>query len=134
MGAWGTGSFENDDALDWLGDLAESDDLSTLESTLDAVIDTDEDLIEAPDCCTALAAAEVVAALHRKPCDSLPQEAAGWVKGKAKPGDALVRKARDAVAEIGTDQSELLELWKDAEPADLQKWLNGIEDLKKRLA
>lgn len=134
MGAWDTGPFENDDAMDWVGELTGSDDMAVIESAFDTVIDRDEELIEAPDCCNALAAAEVVAALHGKPCDSLPKEIVGWVIGKAKPGDALVRKARDAVAEVGTDQSELLELWKEAEPADLQKWLESIDDLKKRLA
>ena len=134
MGAWDTGPFENDDALDWAGDLAESDDMSVIESALDAVIECEEDLIEAPDCCNALAAAEVVAALRGKACASIPKEVAAWVKGKPKPSDGLIQKARDAVAEIGTDQSELLELWKDAEPEDLQKWLKVIEDLKKRLA
>ena len=36
MGAWGIGSFENDEALDWLSDLVASGDASVIESALAA--------------------------------------------------------------------------------------------------
>lgn len=134
MGTWDTGPFENDNAMDWVGNLTESKDMSAIESALDAVNECEDEFIEAPDCETALAAAEVVAALLGKACDTIPQEVAGWVKGKSKPNDALVRKARNAVAEIGTDRSELLDLYKEAEPEHLQKWLRSIEEVKQRLA
>lgn len=46
MGAWGYGSFENDDALDW---LAELEDVSQLEEALDAVITNGGEYIETGD-------------------------------------------------------------------------------------
>lgn len=33
-GAWDTGPFANDDALDWVWELSESNDLSVIETTL----------------------------------------------------------------------------------------------------
>src|SRR5262245_57776335 len=132
MGTWGTGTFENDSALDWVGQLVEGEDDSVLETAFDAVIETDEDLIDSDECCNALAAAEIVAAMGGKP-STLPDEVTAWMKGKPKPTPALFKKARDAVAEVLTDQSELLELWKDAEPDDFKAWKAGVDDLKKRL-
>ena len=32
MGAWGTGNFQNDDALDWLGELGDFDTVRTATS------------------------------------------------------------------------------------------------------
>jgi hypothetical protein len=133
MGAWGSGTFENDSALDWVGQLTESDDASPIEEAFDAVIETDEDLIDTDDCSNALAAAEIVAAMSGRGSGALPDELNAWIKGKPRPGPDLVKKARDAVAEVLTDQSELLELWKDAEPDDFKAWKAGVDDLKKRL-
>jgi len=61
MGAWGIGSFDNDDAVDWAYELGESQGTELLVATLEAI--GPEDHLEAPDCSIALAAAEVVAAL-----------------------------------------------------------------------
>ena len=133
MGTWGTGTFENDSALDWVGQLTESQDDSVLDAAFDAVIETEEDLIDADDCSNALAAAEIVAAMSGKSSGTLPDGVAAWMKGKPKPGEDLVQKAREAVAEVLTDQSELLELWKDAEPDDFKGWKSGVDDLKRRL-
>ena len=77
MGAWGCRTFENDDASDWLYELYESDDFSIVEAALKSV--TSGGYLEAPDCCNALAAAEVVAALNNKPASSLPKELISWL-------------------------------------------------------
>lgn len=64
MGAWGTGVFEDDEALDWVGGLAEA---ATLAPVVDALRATEASgYLEAPTCSAALAAAEVVAALNGK--------------------------------------------------------------------
>lgn len=76
MGAWGHGSFDNDAASDWLGDLAEGD-VSLVGETLDAVGAAEKDeYIDADDACNALAAAELVAAALGKGEDRLSESAA----------------------------------------------------------
>jgi len=57
MGAWGSGFFQNDDAMDFLSNLDEVDSLLPIREILD--LDLDE-LLEAPDCAAALAAAEIL--------------------------------------------------------------------------
>ena len=42
MGAWGYESFENDSALDWIAQLARSDDRSVLTNALAAPLTTDD--------------------------------------------------------------------------------------------
>ena len=78
MGAWGVGTFENDDASDWVYQLEEAGDLDLVEVTLQAAADP-EAYLEAPTCCMALAAAEVVAALAGQPAPDLPEEIRTWV-------------------------------------------------------
>ena len=129
MGAWGTGSFENDDAADWAYELEESDGSDLLEATLDAV-DSDE-FPEAPDCSTALAAAEVVAALRGAASEALPPEIIAWVDANSLEVDSdLHAKALMAIHRIETE-SELKELWEEAD--ELDSWLASLEDLKGRL-
>jgi hypothetical protein len=48
-------------------ELEGSEDLSVITRALDTIIDGAEDYLDASDCCAALAAAEVVAALAANP-------------------------------------------------------------------
>lgn len=73
MGAWGVGSFENDDAGDFLGDVTDSGDLSLIREALDNVL-TSTEYVEAPDACMAIVAAEVVAAALGRPTLAAQQE------------------------------------------------------------
>lgn len=130
MGAWSHEPFGNDDAADWLSELEESNDLSVIESALSAVTDEAEEYLEAPQCSSALAAAEVVAALLGMPAKSLPEEATAWVSGKPQPTAALVAKAKGAVAAV-LSSSELQELW--AESDDYSQWQAATKDLLARL-
>lgn len=50
-GAWGVGSFENDDSLDWVLELQRASGPQLLVSTLQRV-DQKSKYIEAPDCST----------------------------------------------------------------------------------
>jgi hypothetical protein len=130
MGAWSHEPFGNDDAGDWVWELEKTNDFSLLETALSTVTDAAADYLEAPECCEALAAAEVVAALLDKPCASLPDDVAAWVKGKPRPGPALTGKARAAVAAI-LGSSELQELWEESD--DYLQWQAITKDLEVRL-
>jgi hypothetical protein len=130
MGAWGVGTFENDDALDWLGDLTATADLAVLAETLDAIVSS-TGYLDAPACSAALAAAEVVAALRGQAGGDAPEEIAAFILGKPQPDAALVSAARSAVARIAQN-SELLELWTEGD--DLASWQASLADLTRRLA
>ena len=129
MGTWGHGTFENDEASDWLFELEKAHDLSVIEVALDAVIGA-ADTLESPDCTNALAAAEVVAALRGKPHAELPPEVTAWVSRRKETPGALVRKSVSAIDRILGD-SELKELW--AENDEYGDWESSVHDLKRRL-
>ncbi|HXG08753.1 MAG TPA: DUF4259 domain-containing protein [Gemmataceae bacterium] len=129
MGAWGHGSFENDDALDWVGELEGAEDTEPISEAFDAVLEA-EDYLEAPEASRGIAAAEVVAALIGQPAAKLPGEVTSWLVGKKPPKPALVQKAQRVVKRI-LKNSELKELW--AESEDSAKWQQEVEGLLHRL-
>lgn len=129
MGAWSHGSFDNDDALDWVGELQDKNGMEPIVDAFEAVLGAD-DYLEAPEASMGLAAAEVVAALLGKPAEKLPDDVVAWVAGKKPPKPTLVKKAQHAVKRILTD-SELKELW--AESGDSDKWQEEVQNLLRRL-
>src|SRR6266849_7464272 len=100
MAAWGPGSFENDDAMDWVIGLAEGSGDAVLREALTPVARTDGRYLEAPDCSIAIAAAEAVAAARGHPNASLPDEVVGWIRKKPDVTVDLVVLARSAVDHI----------------------------------
>ena len=129
MGTWGLGNFDNDDAADWLYELEQSSDLAFVTSSLEQILRSDE-YLEAPTCCNALAAAEIVAALNGKPATDLPDKAKAWVAGKASPPADAVTKAKNALQRV-RGESELRELWEESE--ELDAWAKVLDDLDSRL-
>jgi hypothetical protein len=129
MGTWGTGSFDSDQALDWVGDLTESGDVSKLTQTVEAVVDEEPDVyLDAGTCVEAIAAAEVVAALLGRPGD-LPEEVADWVSDHSSVDVGQLRQRCVVAIDIVLgDRSELRELWEDDE-----QWKRAIADLRERL-
>ncbi len=132
MGAWDFGPFDNDDASDWLYDLEESSDLSLLANAFRAVTDAGGDYLEAPDCCNALAAAEIVAALLGNPIAKLPDNARAWVDAHSGlDASSLVPAAQAAIQQIRS-KSELKELWEESD--DARKWRGTLDDVSDRLS
>ena len=132
-GAWDIGPFDNDDALDWVWELSESEDLSVVNQALQNVIDT-SGYLEAPTASMAIAAAEVVAALKGQPRAQLPEDVVEWVKMHGFEVDAdLAASARQAIAHIrDEDSSELAQLWSDSADA-AKEWRSELTDLEQRL-
>ncbi len=137
MGAWGHKNFENDDAGDWVYDLEMSNDKSVIHQALDGVL-TNEDYLEAPDCCIALAAAEVVLAGRTGGHARVPEDVSSWLKRKhgfikKKPvtfESEDVSKSIEAISKI-VESSELKELWEESD--DFQPWLELENDLIAKL-
>jgi hypothetical protein len=116
MGTWGHGSFANDSALDWLGELREGD-ASLVRAALEAVADADEDAyLEFDECAAALAAAELVAASLGKGHDRLDKDAASWLPAHVATVQAVGAQLAHRAVERVFGQSELRELWDENGP------------------
>ena len=134
MGAWSHESFGNDDACDWSYELAKADDLSLIESALDAVLVAGSEYLEAPEASQAIAAAEAVARLQGNfgIKDAYSETVDIWVgKVKLSPTSQLITKTRQALARIISEPSELLELWQESDEAD--SWLGAVSELRARI-
>ena len=130
MGAWAAGSFDNDDAGDWVCELPQANDLSILEKAFSRVIECEGD-VEAPDCSVAIAAAEVVAALRQRPCVAPPEEVREYVARIATPpAPALVGLALQALEQVKT-KSELQQLWEEGDSRT--EWQQAVTELEGRL-
>ena len=138
MGAWGTGPFENDDALDWLARF-EGEGAAAVEAALDAVLDAVLDgtaaYLERDLGASALAAAEVVAAMRGRPGPELPPQVASLLAAAhpGAPSDATLGRTRRAVDRAADPRhSEVAELW--AEVDDGAVWRRTVDELRRRLA
>ncbi|PPJ42284.1 MULTISPECIES: DUF4259 domain-containing protein [unclassified Pseudoxanthomonas] len=133
MGTWGIGSFENDDAADFMIDALKSGDLSLLGEVFDNVL-TSTEYVEAPDATVAIVAAEIVAAAQGCPTPAAQQEGrlAEWL-ARIRPtiDAALATQARDALARILAEHSELRELWEDTD--DFHAWQASVIELGQHL-
>ena len=132
MGAWGVGSFQNDDADDWVATLVDADDLTPIDEALAAAA-SGADYLDLLEAAPALAAAEVVAALKGAPGPDLPEAVGEWVAARRAAGvsPALVASAQQAVTQVLAD-SELKELWEESDEAGA--WHAAVASLQSRLA
>ena len=124
MGAWGTGNFENDSAMDFI-ESAESEDIETvLSAAVSPLAELDND-----QCCFVLAAAEVVASAAGHAIIGAPEHALRLARSiHVSPG--VMSQARTAVRRV-LRAGELRELWDD--PAALSTWEEVVGDLLHRL-
>lgn len=127
MGAWGFQAFENDDALDWL-EVLEAGGAEVVRQGLDTVADG---YIEAPDGSVAVAAAEITAAAQGNPHGELPENVATWVTAHGAELTAEdAQLALEAVERVAGEESELAELWDEA---DEPEWKESLDNLSERL-
>lgn len=135
MGAWGAGSFENDDALDWAADVSSVADIEKPFDELTA-LDEDPDAEEEPyvdvDLASAvIAAAESVATMMGRIAPDVPEDLQKRLKKLGKPSASLIEKAKFGVSRVLMD-SELLELWSEGDD-DTNEWNIAITGLIDRL-
>ena len=133
MGAWGNGSFDNDDAADFLSDVTDSSDLTLVREIFAAVLGADK-YLEAPDASQAIAAAEIVAAVVGRPTSAAQEEEelSEWIartKPTADPG--LVTQAVQVLDRIVGDNSELRELWEGTD--ELSNWEETVAAVRSKL-
>jgi len=129
MAGWGTGSFENEHAQNWLAQLSRC----TVEDLTEILRRANEsDYLEAPEASVVVAAAEVIAAASGTPSGVLPREISDWIaKIEGSPSTNLRGVAGQAIERVRRN-SELRDLWQQAE--GLNEWSAGLRDLEQRLA
>lgn len=133
MGAWGIGTFENDDAVEWLDELQASADSSVLQTTLEETEDGDE-YLEAPEGIHILCAGEIIAALQGQSASDLPDEARDWVqKHKSLDVSSFIPIAIRKIDQVLDGDSELRQLWQENK-ADYPAWSESVLSLKTRLS
>jgi hypothetical protein len=150
MGAWDAGSFQNDTAHDWAGDLSENGDVAVVRSALVRVLEerrserpsfigrllgrrTVEPYLEADVACEGLAAAEIAAFWLGHPDQHFPDYLREWAASHADTlSSDIIALARRAVFIIKTN-SELKELRRDRDGVVSPDWYAAIDDLERRL-
>lgn len=132
MGAWATDSFSNDDAMDWLDAFTEAPTLEMLRDTLEAVVSSDAEDLEAPDCWDALAAAEIVAALSGRPAPCMPEDLKAWLETAHGLSATSLSELAHRVVERIRSASEVQELWDGSEFRDT--WHDEMKHLLARLS
>jgi hypothetical protein len=129
MGAWGTGSFENDDARDWLGQLDRVAPDALTRIFADAA--DGSDYIEAPSASVVVAAAEVVALSHTA-SSGVPAGILNWTAENRAAFTSELKALAVRALERVRRNSELKDLWLEAD--GLNDWIAAIQDLQTRLA
>ena len=126
------GTFENDDALDWLDGLGEARDAEPVFEAIGAVLE-DVGYLDASDCGIALAAG-VVAASAGRPGPGLPDGARLWGRGYGGTvfarGGASDLAARAAGRVRDAPGSELRELWEES--GGPEEWYAAVDGLISR--
>lgn len=129
MGAWGTGSFENDDAADWVGELG-----SIMPEGLTKVLAhaaDDPAYLQALAASAAVAAAEVVAALNGAAAEGAPSGVVDWAKKHPQAFAPELKAVAIRAVDRVRKNSELKDLWMEAD--GLNDWIAAIRDLQSRL-
>ncbi len=123
MGAWGTGSFENDDASDWVWELDVSSDLQVCLRTLADPVWPER----------GIAAAEAIAAAAGRPAPDLPPEVGSWIgRLTTSPDELTLEITARRVRQLSGPGSDLHALWMESDEA--AAWRRSIDDLLERLA
>lgn len=125
MGVWGSGSFENDDALDFAAEIQSVDDLFEEVRLHEAGVE-----LEVDSACRAIVVGECVAAMRGHRTDSMPDDLAERVISFGPPSDELYDIARDSVSMV-ISNSELSDLW--AESDERGAFNRAMTDLIDRL-
>ena len=116
MGAWGPGSFENDDAMDLVAELLEGDAHQRLGSFF-ALADL-EGYLEVPEAMKIVAAAELIAAACSFDHSRIPSEISSAIRDNSEQLKGLAPVGLAALIRV-LEESELKSLWMEGDPEGL---------------
>ena len=132
MGAWGMGPFDNDGALDQLGDLDGGEETANRLTTVMREILDEDDYVEGPEMSGAVAVACLVGArvIGAEP-DAV---AAQWLESNPFEPSTELRDLARATIDRATrpDDNELYELWEES--GSLDTWLTTLTPYRQALA
>jgi hypothetical protein len=126
VGTWGAGSFENDTAMDWAGEVGSTADIEFVFNSL-----AQRDLatqIEVDEAVRIVAAAEAVAVLMGRVAADVPEDLQAKLAG-LETSPQLIVNAKHSL-EIVLKDSELVDLWAES---DGEEWNIAITGLIDRL-
>ncbi len=137
MGAWGSGSFENDTALDWAASVESLEDVrrpfERLKEETDAHGVQPELVVDADFACELIAAAETVAMMMGRRSRDFPDDLAQRLADAGEPDNLLFHQARNGALHA-LRHSELAELWEESvEEGGTNPWLEEMTGLFDRL-
>lgn len=138
MGVWGIDGDAADDALLWLEQLDPRQGMAPVDRVLRRAADAPDPRLEPGRAQVAIAAAELVAALHGHPSPSLPPAGREWVDkvggARALRSDAELEMLIIATRalDIVVTSSQLGDLW--SQRGDDERWRLALDDLRMRLA
>lgn len=135
MGAWGAGSFDNDDACDLVVRLEREGASAVLEALQEVTGLEVQDFLHVDSASAAIGAAEIVAAARDGDRSRLPEPTQEWLDehGSTVASDTMAAMARRA-AERVLLRSELKDLWQEGGTgADTAEWEEGVRALIERL-
>jgi len=123
------GSFENDDAADWVAGLDEIAPANLTQILVHAA--DDSAYLEAPEASIAIAASEVVAALHGSAAAGAPTKIGEWAKKHPQAFTSELKAVAIRALDRVRRNSELKDLWMEAD--GLNDWIAAVRDLQARL-
>jgi hypothetical protein len=127
MGAWDSGSFENDAAGDFVGKVVDGGGVRAVRAALKSFDPADEE-----SGMRAVAAAEIIAAANGTPIKGLNDEVTEWLGARKRnltTTDAAV--ALEIIKRVSSNDSALASVW--SKTGDDSQWHAGLADLVKRL-
>ncbi|ESQ76048.1 DUF4259 domain-containing protein [Asticcacaulis sp. AC402] len=122
MGAWSSGPFDNDDAVDFLMALENVPSWETVRAIFDAVL-SHGDYVELPDGARAYAAAALVTVATGN-SDISAQDIYMTLDAMGPPPEGLVTVAKRALRQITRGDSEIRELFLDS--GSYNNWLDTV--------
>ena len=133
MGAWSEDVFGNDSACDWAGEFLDSPKLSGVIDILTDVVGA-KGYLDSDLATEALVGCEIVARLKGNfgIRNSYSKDIDNWILANPLvPGQDLIALASSAIDRILAEESELAELWDEAD--DGLKWRSSMADLRNRV-
>ena len=133
MNTWGTGSFENESATEFIKEVLEDGPVA-LEEAFEVTLDPDTTELEAEEGARALAAAEIVLAQLSGESETVTDpDLRAWLDDL---GDGDLSELRELALEsldrVLAPGSELPELWQDS--PDSAEWRASVNQLRTGLA
>ncbi|HPE29860.1 MAG TPA: DUF4259 domain-containing protein [Parvularculaceae bacterium] len=137
MGAWGAGSFENDAAMDWAGDVSSMDDVvGEIDSFLAAYAISPNPgepvYVDADAASRLVAACEIVATAMGRVAPEVPPKIKDQFGGVIACDHPAVGLARGTLERV-LYSCELADLWAEADEAGAKEWPAAVAALGERL-